>query len=67
MTIPATPTPNHPTRLRYMVRRHSDNATTVAALTKPGGIAAAAAQETFCGAAFCSVDVIFDQSPSGKC
>ena len=51
----------------YQVRRTSDNETRVIGTTAAGGVADAAAQDTFCGAEPCIITRIFDQSPVGIC
>src|SRR4051812_41214968 len=46
----------------YQVRRASDNATTNIAPLSAGGVANAAAQDSFCAGTSCVITVIYDQS-----
>ena len=46
----------------YQVRRASDNATRDIGLLSAGGVANAAAQDSFCGGTTCLITVIYDQS-----
>ncbi|MFF0312545.1 alpha-L-arabinofuranosidase B [Streptosporangium sp. NPDC004379] len=46
----------------YQVRRSSDNATRDIGVLSAGGVADAAAQDSFCAAATCLITVIYDQS-----
>ena len=48
----------------YRVLRVSDNATVNISVGKAGGVADAAAQDTFCKGTDCVVTDIFDQSPN---
>ncbi len=50
----------------YQVRRASDGSTQDIGVTKAGGYADAAAQDTFCAATSCVITVIYDQSPRGN-
>ena len=50
----------------YSVRRASDNATTPVGVLVAGGVADAAAQDSFCAKTECMVNAIFDQSPFGN-
>ncbi|KDN68111.1 putative alpha-L-arabinofuranosidase B [Colletotrichum sublineola] len=50
----------------YQVKRGSDGATTNIAPLSAGGVANAAAQDTFCAKTTCLITVIYDQSASGN-
>ncbi|KAJ5204913.1 alpha-L-arabinofuranosidase B [Penicillium cinerascens] len=50
----------------YQVSRASDNTTTDIAPLTAGGVADAAAQDTFCAGTTCSIAIIFDQSGNGN-
>ncbi|MEW1912949.1 alpha-L-arabinofuranosidase B [Kitasatospora sp. NPDC085895] len=50
----------------YQVRRASDNATKDIGLLNAGGVADAAAQDSFCAATSCVITVIYDQSGKGN-
>ncbi|KAF1959177.1 Arabinosidase B [Byssothecium circinans] len=50
----------------YQVRRGSDNSTTNIAPLSAGGVANAAAQDTFCAKTTCLITVIYDQSGRGN-
>ncbi|HEU5353638.1 MAG TPA: arabinofuranosidase catalytic domain-containing protein [Actinocrinis sp.] len=50
----------------YQVRRSSDNATTNIAPVSAGGVANAAAQDSFCSGTTCVITVIYDQSGHGN-
>jgi hypothetical protein len=50
----------------YQVRRASDNATTNINPLSPGGVANAAAQDSFCAGTSCVITVIYDQSGRGN-
>ncbi|KAM0276097.1 hypothetical protein ACHAQH_007070 [Verticillium albo-atrum] len=50
----------------YQVRRGSDGATTNIAPVSAGGVANAAAQDTFCAGTTCLITVIYDQSGRGN-
>jgi non-reducing end alpha-L-arabinofuranosidase len=50
----------------YQVRRSSDNATRDIGVLTTGGIANAAAQDSFCAGATCVVTVVYDQSGHGN-
>jgi len=46
----------------YQVRRGSDNATTTISPVSAGGVANAAAQDSFCASTTCLITIIYDQS-----
>ncbi|TDC19888.1 arabinofuranosidase catalytic domain-containing protein [Actinomadura bangladeshensis] len=50
----------------YQVRRSSDNATRNIGLQSPGGVADAAAQDSFCAGTTCVITVVYDQSGHGN-
>ncbi len=50
----------------YQVRRASDNATLNISPLSPGGVANAAAQDSFCAGTSCVITEIFDQSGHGN-
>ncbi|MGK3208911.1 arabinofuranosidase catalytic domain-containing protein [Amycolatopsis sp. MEPSY49] len=50
----------------YQVRRASDNATRDIGLLSAGGVANAAAQDSFCAGTTCLITVIYDQSGRGN-
>ncbi|MCU7726369.1 alpha-L-arabinofuranosidase B [Actinoplanes sp. KI2] len=50
----------------YQVRRASDNATTNIAPLSAGGVANAAAQDSFCSGTSCLITIIYDQSGRGN-
>ncbi|GII81635.1 alpha-N-arabinofuranosidase [Sphaerisporangium rufum] len=50
----------------YQVRRSSDNATRDIGVLAAGGIADAAAQDSFCAGVTCLISVIYDQSGRGN-
>jgi hypothetical protein len=50
----------------YQVKRSSDGATTNIGLLSPGGVANAAAQDSFCAGTSCVITVIYDQSGHGN-
>ncbi|HEX6522801.1 MAG TPA: arabinofuranosidase catalytic domain-containing protein [Streptosporangiaceae bacterium] len=50
----------------YQVRRSSDNTTTNISPLSPGGVANAAAQDSFCAGTSCVITEIFDQSGRGN-
>jgi hypothetical protein len=50
----------------YQVKRGSDGATTNIAPLSAGGVANAAAQDTFCASTTCLITVIYDQSGRGN-
>jgi hypothetical protein len=50
----------------YQVKRGSDNTTTNIAPLSAGGVANAAAQDTFCASTTCLITVIYDQSGRGN-
>ncbi|KAF2644530.1 ArabFuran-catal-domain-containing protein [Massarina eburnea CBS 473.64] len=50
----------------YQVKRGSDNTTTSIAPLSAGGVANAAAQDTFCANTTCLITVIYDQSGRGN-
>jgi hypothetical protein len=50
----------------YQVRRSSDNATRDIGLLTPGGVADAAAQDSFCAGTSCVITVVRDQSGHGN-
>ncbi|CAN8095413.1 unnamed protein product [Discula destructiva] len=50
----------------YQVKRGSDNTTTTIAPLSAGGVANAAAQDTFCASTTCLITVIYDQSGRGN-
>ncbi|KAK1999415.1 alpha-L-arabinofuranosidase B [Colletotrichum falcatum] len=50
----------------YQVKRGSDGATTNIAPLSAGGVANAAAQDTFCAGTTCLISVIYDQSGRGN-
>ncbi len=50
----------------YQVRRASDNTTRNIAPLTPGGVANAAAQDSFCSGTTCVITVIYDQSGRGN-
>src|ERR1051326_626526 len=50
----------------YQVRRASDNATLNIGVLSAGGIANAAAQDSFCAGTTCLITIIYDQSGRGN-
>ncbi|MFD0684567.1 arabinofuranosidase catalytic domain-containing protein [Actinomadura fibrosa] len=50
----------------YQVRRSSDNSTRDIGVLSPGGVADAAAQDSFCSGTTCLITVIYDQSGRGN-
>ncbi|PMD42981.1 carbohydrate-binding module family 42 protein [Hyaloscypha variabilis F] len=50
----------------YQVKRGSDNTTTDIAPLTAGGVANAAAQDTFCASTTCLITIIYDQSGKGN-
>jgi hypothetical protein len=50
----------------YQVKRGSDNTTTNIAPLSAGGVANAAAQDTFCASTTCLITIIYDQSGRGN-
>ncbi|KAI0153097.1 Arabinosidase B [Xylariaceae sp. FL1272] len=50
----------------YQVKRNSDSATTTIAPLSAGGVANAAAQDTFCASTTCLITIIYDQSGKGN-
>lgn len=50
----------------YQVQRGSDSATTTIAPVSAGGVANAAAQDTFCAGTTCLITIIYDQSGKGN-
>jgi hypothetical protein len=50
----------------YQVKRNSDGATTTIAPLSAGGVANAAAQDSFCAGATCLITVIYDQTGRGN-
>ncbi|KAL7893397.1 glycoside hydrolase family 54 protein [Trichoderma sp. SZMC 28014] len=50
----------------YQVKRGSDNATTNIAPLSAGGVANAAAQDSFCAGTTCLISIIYDQSGRGN-
>lgn len=50
----------------YQVKRGSDNATTNIAPLSAGGVANAAAQDSFCAGTTCLITIIYDQSGRGN-
>ncbi|MEN3540842.1 arabinofuranosidase catalytic domain-containing protein, partial [Microbispora sp. ZYX-F-249] len=50
----------------YQVRRSSDNATRNIAVLAAGGVANAAAQDSFCAGTTCVITVVYDQSGRGN-
>ncbi|KAK7182048.1 arabinofuranosidase/B-xylosidase precursor [Paraphaeosphaeria sporulosa] len=50
----------------YQVKRGSDNTTTNIAPISAGGVANAAAQDTFCASTTCLITIIYDQSGRGN-
>lgn len=50
----------------YQVKRGSDNSTTNIAPLSAGGVANAAAQDTFCASTTCLITIIYDQSGRGN-
>ncbi|MEU4745995.1 arabinofuranosidase catalytic domain-containing protein [Actinosynnema sp. NPDC023658] len=50
----------------YQVERSSDNATRNVGVLSAGGVADAAAQDSFCAATTCLISVIYDQSGRGN-
>src|SRR5690348_18006526 len=50
----------------YQVRRNSDNATSNISPLTAGGVANAAAQDSFCANTSCYITVIYDQSGRGN-
>lgn len=50
----------------YQVKRDSDGATTNIAPLSAGGVANAAAQDTFCASTTCLISIIYDQSGRGN-
>ncbi|KAF8855046.1 putative fungal alpha-L-arabinofuranosidase [Acephala macrosclerotiorum] len=50
----------------YQVQRGSDSTTTTIAPLSAGGVANAAAQDTFCASTTCLITIIYDQSGNGN-
>ncbi|TVY83107.1 putative alpha-L-arabinofuranosidase B [Lachnellula suecica] len=50
----------------YQVKRGSDNTTTIIVPLSAGGVANAAAQDTFCASTTCLITIIYDQSGRGN-
>jgi hypothetical protein len=50
----------------YQVRRSSDNTTTNIGVVSRGGVANAAAQDSFCAGTSCVITIIYDQSGRGN-
>ncbi|KAK4165526.1 alpha-L-arabinofuranosidase B [Cladorrhinum sp. PSN259] len=50
----------------YQVKRRSDGTTTTIAPLSAGGVANAAAQDSFCGGTTCLITIIYDQSGRGN-
>jgi hypothetical protein len=50
----------------YQVKRGSDNTTTTISPLSAGGVANAAAQDTFCASTTCLITIIYDQSGKGN-
>ncbi|KAF1940946.1 fungal alpha-L-arabinofuranosidase [Clathrospora elynae] len=50
----------------YQVKRGSDNTTTTIAPLSAGGVANAAAQDSFCASTTCLITIIYDQSGHGN-
>jgi len=50
----------------YQVKRGSDNTTTNIAASSAGGVANAAAQDSFCAGTTCLITIIYDQSGRGN-
>jgi hypothetical protein len=50
----------------YQVRRSSDNTSKDIGVLAPGGVAAAAAQDSFCAGTSCVITVLYDQSGHGN-
>ncbi|PVH81664.1 carbohydrate-binding module family 42 protein [Cadophora sp. DSE1049] len=50
----------------YQVKRGSDNTTTTISPVSAGGVANAAAQDTFCASTTCLITIIYDQSGRGN-
>jgi hypothetical protein len=50
----------------YQIQRGSDNATSIIAPLSAGGVANAAAQDSFCASTTCLITIIYDQSGSGN-
>ncbi|RFU78900.1 alpha-l-arabinofuranosidase b [Trichoderma arundinaceum] len=50
----------------YQVKRGSDGATSTIAPLSPGGVANAAAQDSFCAGTTCLITIIYDQSGRGN-
>jgi hypothetical protein len=50
----------------YQVKRGSDNTTTTIAPLSAGGVANAAAQDSFCASTTCLITIIYDQSGRGN-
>ncbi|KAF2105438.1 alpha-L-arabinofuranosidase B, catalytic-domain-containing protein [Lophiotrema nucula] len=50
----------------YQVKRGSDNTTTIITPLSAGGVANAAAQDTFCASTTCLITIIYDQSGRGN-
>jgi non-reducing end alpha-L-arabinofuranosidase len=50
----------------YQVRRASDNATLNIGPLSPGGVANAAAQDSFCAGTTCVITIVYDQSGHGN-
>jgi non-reducing end alpha-L-arabinofuranosidase len=50
----------------YQVRRASDNATANVGVISPGGVADAAAQDSFCANTSCVITIVYDQSGHGN-
>ena len=50
----------------YQVRRASDNATANIGVISPGGVANAAAQDSFCANTSCVITIVYDQSGHGN-
>ncbi|OBT61267.1 hypothetical protein VE03_09383 [Pseudogymnoascus sp. 23342-1-I1] len=50
----------------YQVKRGSDNTTTIISPLSAGGVANAAAQDSFCASTTCLITIIYDQSGRGN-
>lgn len=50
----------------YQVKRGSDNTTTIISPLSAGGVANAAAQDSFCASTTCLITIIYDQSGHGN-
>ncbi|KAI1259045.1 Arabinosidase B [Xylariaceae sp. FL1019] len=50
----------------YQVKRNSDGTTTTISPLSAGGVANAAAQDTFCASTTCLITIIYDQSGNGN-